>query len=172
MFWLNYLQKLVKALHDNTSPSELAGGFVIGAMIGLLPKFNLTALALWCVLILLRVNIGFGLLATVLFSIVGSITDPLVEKLGFFLLTDVPALTGLWTLLYNTPIIPFSAFNDTLVMGNFVFGLLLAGPLFLLVRKGIVSYRVAFKEKIMKWRVVQALTATKVFDLYLRWINR
>ena len=154
MFWIKYLQGLLKALNDNTSPSELAAGFALGAMLGLIPKFNLLALLIWLVLLLLQVNISMSVAATVIFSILGSLTDPLAERLGFFLLSGVPFLRPLWIGLYNTPIIPFSNFNNTLVMGNFVLGLLLWLPIFFAFRRGVRAHR-SFTQR-RPWREGQS----------------
>src|SRR5688572_30241055 len=102
MFWINYLQKLVRALNDNTSPNQLAAGFALGALIGLLPGFNLLVIGVWLVVLLLQVHIGMALASAVIFAIIAAITDPLFEKLGLYLLTDVSPLKGVWTTLYNT----------------------------------------------------------------------
>jgi uncharacterized protein (TIGR03546 family) len=172
MFWLKYLHSLFKTLNQDVSPNEIAAGIMLGAIIGLVPKFNLLALALWVIVLMFRINFGMATASVVLFAILGSITDPLAEKLGFWLLTDVPALKGFWTTLYNTPLVPFTAFNNTLVIGNFSFGLILALPIFFAARRGVVAYRVYGRDRIMKWRIMQTLQASKLFDLYSRWMNR
>ncbi len=172
MFWLTYIKKLIKALNDNVSPNELAAGFVLGAIVGLIPKFNLLTILLYCVIVLLQVNISMALAATVIFAILGGLIDPISELLGFWLLSEVKPLQGLWTTLYNAPVIPFTAFNNTLVLCNFVMGLLLAVPLFLGFHRFVVVYRERYKEQLMQWPVMKAITASKLFDLYQRWINR
>ena len=73
--------------------------------------------------------------------------------------------------LYNTSIVPFTSFNNTLVIGNLLWGLLLAIPIFLGFRKFVIAYRSHLKERIMKWRIMQALQASKIYDLYSRWTS-
>jgi len=171
MFWLKYIQSLFKTLNQDVSPNEIAAGVMLGAMMGLLPKFNLLSLFIWVCILMFRVNFGMATASIVIFAIVGSITDPLAERMGFYLLTGVPALQGLWVTLYNTPIIPFSSFNNTLVMGNLALGLIIAIPVFFGARRFVVDYRTHLKAKIMQWRVMQALQASKIYDLYNRWTS-
>jgi uncharacterized protein (TIGR03546 family) len=118
------------------------------------------------------VNLGVALAAIVVFSMLGHFTDAFVEKLGYFILTGIPALQGVWTTLYNTPILPYLSFNNTLVMGNLIFGLIMAVPLFFAMRAFVGVYRTRYREKVSKWRVVQVLQATKLYDTYERWIKR
>jgi uncharacterized protein (TIGR03546 family) len=172
MFWLKYIQSLFKTLNADTSPNEIASGVMLGSIIGLMPKFNLLALALWVVVLMFRTNFGMATASVVIFAIVGSITDPWAEHLGFYLLTGVPALKSFWTALYNMPIVPFTAFNNTLVLGNFVLGLILAVPVFFSAKKLVVAYRSYLRDRIMKWRIMQAFKASAVFDLYQRWTSR
>src|SRR5438105_3408558 len=120
MFWIKYVRSLLQALNENTSPDEIAAGFVLGSLIGLIPKTNLIALALWCLVLLLQVNISMAMAAIVIFAIGGHFIDPVSEKIGFNLLARAYALKGLWTALYNMPIVPFTNFNNTLVLGNLV----------------------------------------------------
>jgi len=172
MFWLKYLKGLFSTLNADTSPNEIAAGVMLGAFLGLMPKFNLCAFVLWVIVFMFRVNFGMATASVLLFSILGSITDPWAEKIGFTLLTGVPALHGLWTTLYNTPIIPFSAFNNTLVMGNLALAMLLAIPVFLAARRFVVAYRLHLRDRIMQWRIMQAFKASAIFDLYQRWMSR
>lgn len=172
MFWLKYIHGLLKTLNADTSPNEMAAGVAFGAMIGLLPKVNLLALALWLIVFFFRVNFGMATASIVIFAIGGSLTDPWTESLGYTLLTGMPTLRPLWVTLYNTPIVPFSAFNNTLVMGNFVVGTLLWVPIFLLARHGVVTYRLRWRERLMQTRLMQAFKASSVFDVWNRWWNR
>lgn len=172
MFWLKYLHSLLKTLNADDAPGEIAAGIAIGAMIGLLPKFNLLALALWLIVFFFRVHFGMATAAVLIFAIVGAVTDPLAERLGFWALTGLPALQPVWTALYNTPIVPFTAFNNTLVMGNFLLGLMLLVPVYLGSRQLVMAYRARLRERILRWRIMQALMGSKVYDLLNRWLNR
>jgi uncharacterized protein (TIGR03546 family) len=92
--------------------------------------------------------------------------DPLSDKIGYFLLVKVTALKSFWTALYNMPIIPYTRFNNTVVLGSLVLALLFQIPVFLVARKLVTHYRVLIKERVQKWKVVQALKATSFFRYY------
>src|SRR4051812_795596 len=121
MFWLKYLHSLLSTLNEDVSPNEIAAGICLGAAAGLIPKGNLILVAIAVAIWIFKVNKGMAGAALVIFAIFGHLTDPLTEKLGFLFLSKFTFLKGLWTLLYNLPIVPFTAFNNTLVMGNLVF---------------------------------------------------
>ncbi|MFA5974768.1 MAG: TIGR03546 family protein [Elusimicrobiota bacterium] len=172
LFWIKYLKGLLQTLNDDVSPNEIAAGVVFGVMIGLIPKGNLLALSLSILIMIFRVNAGMAGAAIVVFSILGHLTDPFCEKFGFWLLSGVPLFKGFWTFLYNTPIIPFTSFNNTLVMGNFAVGLLLALPVFFGMRAFVVTYRTRYRERVMQWKIMKFLKIHEFFDLYHRWVQR
>jgi uncharacterized protein (TIGR03546 family) len=172
LFWVNYLKGLLKTFNADTSPNEVASAFVLGATIGLIPKGNLATLLLLLITWIFRVNLGVALATIAVFAIIGHFTDPLAEKLGYGLLAETPSLQGLWTTLYNTPIIPYTGFNNTLVMGNLILALLLAVPLFLGMRAFIGVYRTRYRERVKNSRLMKALEATKFYEAYKRWIDR
>jgi uncharacterized protein (TIGR03546 family) len=171
-FWVNYLKGLLKTFNEDTSPNEVAAAFVLGATIGLIPKGNLATLLLLLITWIFRVNLGMALATLFIFAIIGHFTDPLAEKLGYWILAEAPALQGFWTTLYNTPIVPYTGFNNTLVMGNLLFALLLAIPLFLAMRSFVVIYHVRYREHVKNSRFMKALEATKFYGIYKRWLDR
>src|SRR4051812_28419542 len=59
------LRKFCRVLLASTAPEQLALGFTIGMVIGLVPKGNLIALSLCVLLFSMRCNKGLGLAAAV-----------------------------------------------------------------------------------------------------------
>lgn len=172
MFWLNQLRKLLSALNANTSAAQLSAGFALGAVVGLLPKLNLLVLILCGVIVCLQVNISMAFLGALVFALIGSAVDPLTERVGFWLLAESEPLRPLWATLYGLPIVPFTGFNHTDVLGNLVLGAALFAPLFFGVRRGVELYRERLRERVLSWRVVQWLTATNLYDVLARWGRR
>jgi uncharacterized protein (TIGR03546 family) len=166
LFWLNWIKGLLHAFNADTSPNQTAGAFVLGATIGLIPKSNLSALIMFLITYVIRVNLGVAMLAIGVFTLLGYATDPWTEKLGFWLLTGVPALQGLWTAFYNLPVVPYFSLNNTLMMGNLAAGLLLALPMFFLMRWLIVLYHQRYRQRLMESRFMQAIKAS---DTYQKW---
>jgi uncharacterized protein (TIGR03546 family) len=176
MFWLNWSKGLLGALNADTTPEETASAFALGATLGLMPKGNLSTFIIFLITWVIRVNVGVAMLAMGLFTLIGYATDPLTEKIGFFLLSGIPALRGFWTALYNTPVLPYFAFNNTLVLGNLVAGLILAAPLYYLGRHWIFIYHTRYRERVLNSRFMKMLAANDTVQKYKatydKWIKR
>jgi uncharacterized protein (TIGR03546 family) len=166
MFFLQFISQFIKVLRAGATPGQIAGGFALGFMIGLMPFLTLQGIGLMLILFFLNVNLAAASFAIFVSSFVAFLFDPLFHNLGFYVLTGVPALHSLWTALYNMPVAPLSRFNNTVVMGSFVSGLVLALPVFLLIRKGVISYRAGLEEKIKRWKIVRWITGSKLATWY------
>src|SRR6188508_3330755 len=118
--WLTrQFRYLFKLLHTNDSPRQLAFGVALGLVLGLTPKGNLLAVCLAMLLLTLRVNVQAGMLSALGSSFLAAWFDPVSHRIGEFLL-NAPALRNVWTKLYNTPFVPWTDFNNTIVLGSFV----------------------------------------------------
>src|SRR5947199_48811 len=117
---------------DTTPPEVLrqrAAAIVLGSILGLTPLINLHTAVIFAALVLLNVSFAGGLRGWAVFVPVGFLLDPLFDWIGHILLL-APSLRGLWTSLSNTPIIPLTNFNNTVVLGSLVFAMVFALPLF------------------------------------------
>src|SRR5882672_10385746 len=161
---IKLIQSLFGALHSEGTPGQLAAGIVLGAFLGLTPLFNLHNAVVFALLVLLNVSFAGGLLGWALFVPVGFLLDPMFDWIGHSLLL-APSLRGLWTSMYNMPIVPLTNFNNTVVLGSLLFALLAAVPLFLLLRC-VARYRVTVGERVRQSRFYKAVTASKVYNVY------
>lgn len=118
-------------VHD--SPNQLAAGFTLGMVLGLVPKGNLIALSLCVLLFSLRMNKGIAIAAAVAFSVFGPFTDAFSHKLGMVVL-NARALQSVYASLLSAPLGPWIGFHNTVVAGSLLIGLYLAYPVFWLVR--------------------------------------
>src|SRR5438105_332981 len=100
MILLRPLRYLATALILETTPRQLAWGFALGMLIGLVPKGNLIVVSLMTLFCALRINAASGTAAIFLFSGAGMFLDPFSDRVGNYLLT-LPALQSFWTSLYN-----------------------------------------------------------------------
>lgn len=167
---LKLLQSLVKTLHSEGTPHQIAMGVALGAALGLTPIANVHNAVVLVILILFNVSFGAGLLGWALFTPVGFLLDPVFEQIGRALLIDTPALRPLWTTMDHTPLVPFTNFGNTVVLGSVVGWLVLFLPIYLLARLAVLRYRSTFGERIREWRIVQAITASKVYNVW-RWFH-
>jgi len=162
---IKLIQSLFGALHSEGTPGQLAAGIVLGAFLGLTPLFNVHNAVVFALLVLLNVSFAGGLLGWALFVPVGFLLDPLFDWIGHSLLL-APALRGLWTSMFNMPIVPLTNFNNTVVLGSLVFALLSAVPLFLLLRWAVARYRVTVGQRVRQSKFYKAVTASKVYNVY------
>src|SRR4030042_405892 len=107
---------LIRMLHSETDPRQISLGFALGMIPGLTPFMSLHNILVLLILLFVRANIGAAMLSWAVFSILAFALDPLFHRFGLFLLTDVGALQGLWTALYNAPLVPYTNFNNSVLM--------------------------------------------------------
>jgi uncharacterized protein (TIGR03546 family) len=140
------LRSLARTLLAGTAPGQLAAGFTIGMIIGVMPKSNLIALSLCVALFSLRCNKGLGLAAAVAFSFVGHWIDPFAHKVGLAML-GVGSLQTTYATVFNWPLGPWIGFNNTVVAGTLLIGLYVAYPTFWFTRLFFRGLESAFGKK-------------------------
>lgn len=153
---LKPLNLAVQALSDQSSPRQLAAGLALGMVAGLVPKGNLTAVGLMMLLLMVRVNLGAGLLSACVCSWLGVLVDPWTHRLGLWLL-EHESLLPLWTALYNMPLVPWTGFNNTVVLGSLVSGSALFYPVYRLSRPPLARYAPLLRERLQRYRLVRLL---------------
>jgi len=169
MLPIQFLSKLIKILRSAASPSQIAGGFILGFLIGMSPSLlSLLNFFLIFLIIILNVNIATALFAFAIFSAFAYLMDPVFHSLGYTLLADAETLKGMWTFMYNAPFIPFTRFNNTVVMGSLTVSLLLLFPLFYLVKKFIINYREKYEPKVKNWKWIKLLKSSQIYKMYER----
>ena len=166
MLLLKLIQSLVKTLHSEGTPGQVAAGLVLGSILGLTPLMSLHNVVVVGLIIMLNVSIAGALLGWAVFLPVGFLLDPLFDAIGRGLLLGVPVLRPLWTALYNLPVVPLTNFNNTVVLGSVVASLALCVPLFFAARWGVTRYRATIAERVKRSAVYRAVTASKLYSVY------
>lgn len=126
---LRPVRRIIQALMAHDASNQLAAGFALGMVLGLVPKGNLIAVSLFVLLFSLRVNKGIGLVAAVAFSWLGPALDPFADKLGAYVLS-AHSMQGTYATLFQLPLGPWFDFNNTVVVGSFVIGLWATYPVY------------------------------------------
>lgn len=162
---LKYIAKLLKALSSEASPNQLAGGFILGMIIGLTPVISIHNLFILVLIIILKVNIGMAILAFLIFSGIAYLADPLFHSFGIWILEN-DSLQDTWTSMYNNELWAITKFYNTVVIGSFISALVLSIPMFPLTKVGVVQYRKHIHEKVMKTKFAKALKGTKLYSVY------
>mgnify|MGYP000969758275 CR=1 FL=1 len=165
---IKQILNLVRMLHSENGTQQIAWGMTLGVFLGFSPFFSLQTFLIMLVLLLFRVQIGAAFLSAFFFKFVAFLIDPAANYLGKMTL-ESESLRSLWTTLYNIPIIPYTRFNNSIVMGSFVFALLISPLMYLCFTFLIKKYRahiVTYLETTKAWK---AFKATKLYDAYVKY---
>lgn len=168
MFWLQILKGFIQVLRSGQTPRQVAGGFALGAIVGLMPFFTLQGLLLWLAVLVLDVNLSAALLAASLFALLAYFIDPLFHLLGYLLLVDSSMLRSLWTSLYNAPVAPLTRFNNTVVLGSFVAGFLLLLPIYFSMKRLVLAYRTHLHTRVERLKIYQIVSKSSLVKWYDR----
>lgn len=154
---INWIAKLVAGLIANRRPGEVAAGIAFGLLLALVPAGNLLWIGLFVVTFFLKLNLGAELAALGVLRLVVPTADPLLDQIGFAVL-NAPELDTLWRALAEIPLVAFTRFNNSIVMGGLVAGVALWLPVFFLSRAGVVVFRARIQPRIAESRIVKAFT--------------
>lgn len=166
MIFMKILSKLFKALRSNESPNQLAWGFVLGMIIGLTPFWSLHNLVVLILIIILKVNAAMSIAAFLVFSLFAYLLDPLFHTLGYSLLVNAEGLRPLWVFIVSTPVLAWSNLNNTVVLGSLLVALLLIAPIYFFTKWWVLQYREKIDARMSKWKIVQMLKGSKIYQLY------
>lgn len=127
---LSYIIKFLKALGANSKPSQIANSFCIGFILGVMPKNNLLWWLVFVFFMFVRINKAGYFIMMLLGAFISPYLDPTFHKIGEFVLTYEP-LVPVYSKLLEIPFVGFTRFNNTIVCGSLVGGLLAYLPLYI-----------------------------------------
>jgi uncharacterized protein (TIGR03546 family) len=158
----------LKLLNSETGTNQLAAGVAAGFVLGMTPAFSLQTILIILIILFFRIQIGAALLAAFFFAFPAYLLDPAFSKVGEILL-ESEGLTGLWTSLYNMPIIPYTRFYNSVVMGSGVVAFTLSPLIFIGAKILIQKYRIKIVEKFKQTKIWKAVKATALFKWYAKY---
>lgn len=167
---LKLLQSLIKTLHSDGRPWQIAVGVALGSALGLTPLVSAHNVLIVLLLCVVNVSFGAGMLGWVIFTPLGFALDPLFDKIGRALLIENDALRPLWTTWYNTPGVPFTAFNNTVTLGSLVGWAVLFLPIVAVSWWFVLEYRRTLGARLEKTKAMQAIKASQLYNVY-RWFS-
>lgn len=163
---LKLLQSLIKTLHSDGMPGQVAAGIALGAALGLTPLINVHNLVIVALILVLNVSFGGALLGWALFAPFGFLLDPVFDRVGRQLLLETPSLQPMWASWFNAPVVPYTNFNNTIVLGSVIGWLALSLPIFFAARYAVSRYRATLGERVRRSRLYNAVTASKAYNVY------
>ena len=150
------IAKLIVALNGNLGKGQVAAGFAWGLLLGLIPAGNVFWIVLFVVSFFFKHHHWSKMLVLAIFKILSGAVAPLVDIAGWELL-HIEALQPFFTTLYNMPFVPLTKFNNTLVAGGLVCGIVLWLPVFFLVIALVPLYRNKVVPKLRSSKFVGAI---------------
>ena len=161
---IKYIAKLIVALNSNLGKSQIAAGFSWGLLLGLIPMGNVFWVVLFVVSFFFKHHHASKLLAMAIIKLISPAVAPLVDIVGWEVL-HIDVLLPLFTSLYNMPLVPFTRFNNTLVAGGLVSGIILWLPVYYLVTLMIPIYRNKIAPKIRENKLVKSIKGIPLFSV-------
>lgn len=119
----NYLKR-------NTSANSLSLGVATGWLLGMNPLSTLQWFVWFFTMFLLPTHLGVAMASFCLFRVFFLGLTPLFHALGYTLLNDTTSLQRMWAWMYHAPILPYTEFNNSVVLGSFVFSVFFLIPLY------------------------------------------
>lgn len=162
---ISMLAKVLRLLNSEAEPHQLSLALCFAMLAGFTPLFSLHNLLVLLLVLLLRVNLSTFILGLGFFSGIAYLLDPLFHHLGLFIL-QTQTLAGIWTVFYNTAILRFARFNNSILMGSLIFSAIFFVPLFLILNLLIRKYRDHILSRIQNMRIVQVIKASKIYTAY------
>lgn len=163
---LKIIQSLFKALNSEGTPGQVAAGIAVGSVLGLTPLLSLHNLLVVAAIALFNLSVPGAIVGWLLAVPLGFLLDPVFDRVGLWLLTDVLALVPLWTTVYNTPIIALAKLNNSVVMGSLAGWVVLSVPIYLVGRVGVGWYRATIYPRLERMKLFKAVRASKLFNVY------
>ena len=165
---LKQLFQFIKLLNSDTGTNQIAAGIAVGFILGMTPVFSLQTVLVVFVLLFFRIQIGAAFVSAFFFKFAAYLLDPVFDLVGERVL-NLPGLQSIFTTLYNMPIIPFTRFNNTIVMGSGVVTIALSPIVFFLAIKLVKKYRVSVVERFKQTKTWRAIQATSLYKWYFQY---
>ncbi|MFW6169702.1 MAG: TIGR03546 family protein [Planctomycetota bacterium] len=132
MLWVFEKIRIVcTGLASKDSPRQMAAGIACGVVLGFLPKGNLLAIAVTTLLLATRMSLATGMLCAFVISLIAPLCDPFTHRIGEWALTNRAALP-FWRSVAELPLVAWTSFNNTVVMGSLITGSVLVYPVYCL----------------------------------------
>ncbi len=169
-FLLKQIFGFFKMLNSETGGNQLAAGVAAGFILGMTPALSLQSFLVFLCIFFFRIQAGAAFLAAFFFAFAGWLLDPVFHAIGTDVLTT-PSLQGLFTMMYNVPLLPLTRFNNTIVMGSAVVTIALSPFVFFISRALIAKYRATFVARFRQTKFWKAVQATSLYKWYYTYDN-
>lgn len=162
---LKQIFNFLRLLNSDKGTNQIAAGVAVGFILGMTPLFSLQTILIIIVLFLFRIQIGAAMLTSFFFAFAAWLLDDIFHWAGATVL-ELEALRPLFTTLYNMPLVPFTRFNNSVVLGSGIIAILLSPLVYLLAKKLVIKYRLTVVDKFKETKFWHAFKATSFYKWY------
>lgn len=159
---------LLKVLNSDTGENQIAAGVACGLILGFAPALSLQTLLVFIIIFIFRVQAGAAFTSAFFFAMVAYIFDPIFDQVGQMIL-EMESLKPLYTTMYNMPIVPFTKFYNSVVMGAGVVAIAMFPVIFVLTKILVKKYRLKVVAKFEKTKFWKAIKATSFYKWYAKY---
>jgi len=159
---------LFHLLNSEKGSHQIAAGLPAGFILGLTPALSLHSLLIFFCIFIFRIQLAAALISAFLFKFVGHLFDPLFHLIGAWIL-ERPELQNLFTQMYNMPLVPYTRFNNSIVMGAGAVTLVTSPLVFIIFRAFIFKYRETIVAKFKESRFWKFVKATAFYKWYSKY---
>jgi len=163
---LKAIGKLIIALNGNIKKSQIAAGLAWGVLLALIPGGSIFGIALFIVSFFFSHHHWSKIFLMIVLKLISPLYIYWVDFAGWEIL-NYDAFLPYFTTMYNMPFVPFTKFNNTLVMGGLALGIVLWLPSFLVFLALIPLYRNHIAVKIRNLKIVKTIAGSpflKIID--------
>jgi uncharacterized protein (TIGR03546 family) len=157
---------LLKLLNSETGTNQIAWGVAAGFVLGMSPTLSIQTLLIFILILIFRIQAGAAFLTAFFFKFLAYLLDPVFASVGSHVL-EMPSLHGLFTTMYNMPLVPLTRFNNSIVMGAGVTAFILMPVVFLASRLLVVKYREKIVKRYHETKFWKAVKATSFYKWYV-----
>ncbi len=164
---LAWARKILKILKSNLSPNQIAFGFALGILAGL-PPMGLHVIIPSSLALLARCSFRAFLVSMGLFKMISLGIAPAAHAIGKWCLDANRGLDAMWRWLFQLPVLAPMGYGRYLLFGSLIVAVLIAIPVFLLVRYLVLRYRVSLSDRVSEWTISKRLRAMRSITLARR----
>jgi len=161
---IKQITNFIKILNSDVKEEEIALGIVLGLFAGFLSIIPFNFILVFILLLILKANFSMFFVSFAIFKLISFAIDPLGDVIGYFVL-KLKFLHSFFSFLSSIPLMNFTQFNYSVVMGDFILAIVLTPFIYILSIKLVKNYREKLKEKVQKFKIVQALNLTNFFKI-------
>ncbi len=165
---LKQIFAFVRLLNSDTATNQIAFGIAFGFVLGMTPAFSLQTVFVILCLFFFRVQIGAATLSAFFFAFPAYLLDPVFHEIGRMVL-EIEGLKPLFTTMYDMPVIPWTRFNNTVVMGSGVVAILSLPFVFIMAKIFVIRYRETIVAQFQQTKFWKAVKATSLYKWYYKY---